>query len=156
RNLDRRKMRVTELVGPARRMQWIREQQESITLESVRGQHRRCPSTHGSSADYQLLRLDLLAHARDDGSDALLEPRHRVRAAGLFLFVEEVEADDAEPPRAESVRGLNDAAVVHVSARAMRADEDDVLLRSLGWLKYRRRLSPADPDSPLGPLRLDR
>jgi hypothetical protein len=147
-NLYRRKMRVAELVGFARRMQWIREQQKSIALESVGSQHRRSSSAHRSSADYQLLRLDLLTDTPHDGGDAVFEARHRIWATGLFLLVEKVEADDAESAGAESVGGLKDSAIVHVSARAVGANKGGAVLSGFGRLIDRRRLVAADAYSP--------
>ncbi len=149
-------MRIAKLIRFAGRMQWIREEQQSIALESVRGQHRRRSSSHGSSADYQLLRLDLLAHPRDDGGDALLEARHRIGAAGFFLLVQEVEADDVESAGAESVGSLDDSSIVHVAARAVGAHEGDAMLVGLGRLVDCRRLLHADLNSPTFAIRLDR
>src|SRR6266550_3424545 len=137
-DLDRRQMRVTQLIGFPRRMQRIRQQQQSIALESVRSEHRRRSAAHRPAPDDELPWLQLLPRASDDRRQTILESRHWIGTARLLFLVEEVEADDAESPGAQRVRGLKYSAIVHVAAGAVGKDEDCVLLRPVRrGLEYR-------------------
>src|SRR6266852_2769784 len=128
-DLDRRQMRITQLIRFSRRMQWIRQQQQAIALESVRSEHRRRPPTHRPAADDQSLWREFFARPRGHRGETLLESRHWIGTSGFLFLVEEVEADDAESPGAQGVRGLEDSAIVHVAPGAVCKDEDYALLR---------------------------
>src|SRR6266404_5910067 len=104
-------------------MQWIREQKQSVALESLGGEHRRRPTAHRASADDESPGTQLLASALNDRREALLELRHRVGPSGFPFLVKEVEADDANPTSAKRVRGIEQPTIIHVPARSVRADE---------------------------------
>src|SRR5258706_11443688 len=137
-DLDRGQMRVTQLIRFPRRMQRIRQQQQSIALESVRSEHRRCSAAHGPAPDDELACFQLLTRASDDRRQTILESRHWIGTSGFLFLVQEVEPDDAESPGAQRVRGLKYSAIVHVAASAVGKDEYYALLRpARRGLEYR-------------------
>src|ERR1700693_93696 len=148
-NFERGQMRITQLIRSTRRMQRIRQQQQPVALKSLRGEHRGGAAAHRAATDDERPRLHLLASARDDGRETLLESRHRVGAPGLLFLVEEVEADDADSSGSQRVRGLEDSAIVHVAAGAVGKNEDYPLLRPNRWLENRRGFLTAHWDTPL-------
>src|SRR6266404_5268429 len=109
-DLDRGQMRVTQLIRFSRGMQRISQQQQSIALESVRSEHRRRSAAHRPAPDDELRWFQLLPRASHDRRQTILESWHWIGTAGLLLLVEEVEADDAESPGTQNVRGLEDTA----------------------------------------------
>src|SRR3954465_2464151 len=119
RHLDRRQMCVAELIRFTGRMQWVGKEKEAIALETVGGEHRGRSAAHRPPAYDERLGLNLRSNTRNDRRESVFETRHRIRAARLLFPVKEVEANDPDSARPQSVGRLNDATVVHVSARAV-------------------------------------
>src|SRR5437660_4582377 len=65
-NLDGGQMRITQLIGLARWMERVREQQQSVTREPLGGEHRAGASAHRTAADDERLWLQLFPCPRDD------------------------------------------------------------------------------------------
>jgi hypothetical protein len=80
-NRDRWKMSVAQFLGMTGRVKWIREEQQSVAIEILRGHHRRGASAHRASADDQRFRMKLVASALDDCGKTFFQSRHRIRAS---------------------------------------------------------------------------
>jgi len=107
-----------------RRMQRVREQQETGALDSIGGEHGRHTPSHGSPADDKHTGLEPLPRIGHDGRVALLEQWHRIGAAAAFFRIEKIESHHAETAPNELAAGRCDGSVLHVAARTVTADED--------------------------------
>jgi hypothetical protein len=104
-------------------MERIGEQEQAVAWEALGSQHRRRASAHRTPADDEPAGIDLLTDLSDDLGDAVFQNRHRIGLLRAFLAVGEVEFDHVEARAAERPRNRDHAAVVLVSAGAVRADE---------------------------------
>src|SRR5260221_13831685 len=129
-------------------MKRVGEEQQNVVWKSVRGEHRSHASAHRTSAENERLRPDLAASVRGHGSDAFLQSRHRVRVAGTFLAVREVETNDVKPALEKRFGHPEHAAVAHVAAGAMRENKKPAAGRCQRGLEDRRSLFRADLDPP--------
>src|SRR5438270_9686613 len=116
-------MSVAQLLRRAGGMQGISEQQQSVAREPFGGKNRGGSPAHRASADEGRAWIDLPSSARDNRLHARLEARHRVRPAAAFFPVKKVESDHVEAPFAQHAGESNHAAIHHVPARAVGANE---------------------------------
>jgi hypothetical protein len=113
-------------------MQRIRQQKQTVALESLGREHRRRSATHRPAANDQRLRRKPISRSRDHCGKTLLQSRHWVRSSGSLFLVKEVETHDAESAITKDIRGLNEPAIIHVSAGAVGANENHALIRPDG------------------------
>src|SRR6266851_3081341 len=140
---------ISELLRLARRMERIGEQQQRIARHAIGGEHGSGPPPHRAPADDEAAGAELLAGARDDGTQASLQAWHRVGPAGAFFPVEEVESDEAETPGAQHCRQANHAAVFPMTAGAVSADENRPPSPRRAGLENRGGFLLVDGDTPL-------
>lgn len=142
-------MSVTQLLGFARRVQRIREQQQTVARDAVCREHRCRAPAHRAPADDEYARTKRRTRVLDHRLHARLEARHRVRAAGAVLAIQEIEAHHADAALAQRRGKALHAAIAHVAARAVRAHEDDRIGRIGGRLENRARLVAVDYHAPV-------
>src|SRR5712692_2971196 len=123
-NLDLRQMSIPELLRLAGWMERIGEQKQRIARHAIGGEHGCGSPAHRAPADDEAAGSELLAGARDDGTEALLQAWHRVGPAGAFFPVEEVESDEVEASGTQRCRQANHAAVFPMTAGTVSADEN--------------------------------
>src|SRR3954467_1064454 len=129
-------------------MQWVGKEKEAIALETVGGEHRGRSAAHRPPAYDERLGLNLRSNTRNDRRESVFETRHRIRAARLLFPVKEVEANDPDSARPQSVGRLNDATVVHVSARAVGENENRTSFAAV-WARLNPRgVSPPAAGAP--------
>src|SRR5882724_9786171 len=131
-------------------MERVGEEQQTVAGKSVRGEHRSHASAHRASAENERLRPDLAAGVRGHCSDAFLQARHRVRMAGTFLAVREVETNDVKPALEQRFGHPEHAVVAHMAAGAVRENKKPAAGRCQRGLEDRRGLFRADLDPPRG------
>ena len=121
RHFDARQVRVAQLLRLARGMQRIGEEEQTVAGKAIGCEHRGDAPAHGAAADDERL---LAAHAGDDRLEALAQHRHRIGTARALVAIREVEAHHLNAARAQRRGRGEHGAVVHMTAGAVRADED--------------------------------
>src|SRR5712691_465961 len=129
-------------------MKRVGEEQQAVAGKFLGCEHRGRPSAQRAPAENERLGGELAAGVRSHGGDAFLQARHGVRMTGPFLAVKKVEANDVEPAAEQRLGYREHAAIGHVAASAVRADEERAACRRERRLEYRGGFLFADSDPP--------
>ena len=155
RNVNAGEMGIAKLLRFACRMQGIGEEQYTVARKPIGGEHRGCPSAHGTPTDDERFRLDRLARMRSHGGDTFLEASHRVRAAGSLFPIEKVEANQINGTTTEMLAQREHAAIGHMAAGAVSTDKERPM-RGIGCgVEHRRGFLDTDLKPPLGVVLLN-
>jgi len=120
RHPDRREVSDAQLFGLSGRMQRIGKQQHAVAFEAVRGEHRGGAAAHGAATDDE---FSPSPHFRRNLGNGLFEDWHGIGPLRALLPVRKVEPHHVHTHGLERLGDGRDAAVGHVAARAVRADE---------------------------------
>jgi len=127
RALHARQVRIARLIGPARWMKWIAEQDDAADdqIRIFRGNVCRCAAAHGLAADEEapVRALNLLTCSSNNRAVACDELRHAIGHAALLIHVVKIKRHDVEPALAEPPREAHDKRMTLTRTRAVRENQ---------------------------------